>query len=103
MIEAFEKFINTLLPDKLTVVYVDNASMHRSAKFREKCEDWLLKNLIVVYLPPYSPELNIIEILWKKIKYEWLSCHAYETFEKLTDSVKNILSSYQSKYSITFS
>jgi transposase len=24
------------------------------------------------FLPPYSPELNRIEILWKKMKYEWL-------------------------------
>ncbi|MGZ4999294.1 MAG: transposase, partial [Methylomonas sp.] len=22
--------------------------------------------------PPYSPELNLVESLWKKIKYEWL-------------------------------
>lgn len=103
VIKAFEKFIKTLSSDKITVVYVDNASMHRSAKFRDQCDEWLLKNVLVVYLPPYSPELNIIEILWKKIKYEWLSCHAYETFEKLTDSVKNILCNYPSKYAITFS
>ena len=102
VIAVFEKFINTLSSDKITVVYLDNASMHRSAKFREQCDDWFLKKLVVAYLPPYSPELNIIEIIWKKIKYEWLSCHAYETFETLTDSVKNILSGYQSKYSITF-
>ncbi len=83
-----EEYINTLASDKITVVYVDNASMHRSARFREQCDDWFLKKWVVVYLPPYSPELNIIEILWKKIKYEWISCHAYETFEKLTDSVE---------------
>ena len=102
VIEAFEAFINTLSLDKLTVVYVDNASMHRSAKFKEKCDEWFQKKVIVVYLPAYSPELNIIEILWKKIKYEWLSCHAYETFQTLTDSVKNLLSEYSTKYRINF-
>ena len=102
VIEAFEAFINTLSSDKITVVYVDNASMHRSAKFKEKCDDWFLKKVIVVYLPPYSPELNIIEILWKKIKYEWLSCHAYETFQTLTHSVENLLSEYSTKYRINF-
>jgi transposase len=28
--------------------------------------------LIIKYLPPYSPELNLIEILWRRIKYTWL-------------------------------
>jgi transposase len=28
--------------------------------------------LILKYLPPYSPELNLIEILWRHIKYRWL-------------------------------
>jgi transposase len=34
-----------------------------------------------LFLPPYSPELNLIEILWRKMKYEWLEWHAYLDFE----------------------
>ena len=32
-------------------------------------ERWLAKGVGVHFLPPYCPELNQIEILWRKIKY----------------------------------
>ncbi|MCL1127816.1 transposase [Shewanella surugensis] len=102
VMEAFEHFIYVQSLDKLTVIYLDNASFHHAKRFKEKCHEWLLKGLVVMYLPAYSPELNIIEILWKKIKYEWLSCHDFITFDALKESVKNIMSNYSSKYSITF-
>jgi len=35
-------------------------------------ERWLAKGVGVHFLPPYCPESNQIEILWRKIKYEWL-------------------------------
>lgn len=103
VIEAFEHFIKVQPLDKLTIIYLDNASFHRAKRFKEKCREWLLKGLVVMYLPAYSPELNIIEILWKKIKYEWLSCHDFITFDALKESVKNIMDNYPSKYTITFS
>ena len=46
-----------------TVVVVDNASIHRSHKMQEKIEEWKEKDLLVFFLPPYSPHLNPIEIL----------------------------------------
>ena len=61
-----------------------------------------MDDVVVLYLPAYSPELNVIEILWRKIKYEWLPICAFEIFEKLTGCVKNILSDYSSKFEITF-
>jgi hypothetical protein len=36
--------------------------------------------LIIKYLPPYSPELNLIEILWRFMKYYWLPFSAYMFF-----------------------
>ncbi|WP_051786315.1 transposase [Endozoicomonas numazuensis] len=56
--------------DRYTVVFVDNASIHTSHKFRAKGADWMIeKKLIVCFLPTYLPELNLIEILWRKLKY----------------------------------
>jgi transposase len=31
----------------------------------------------VLYQATYSPELNIIEMIWRKIKYDWLPFEAY--------------------------
>ena len=47
------------------------------------------RKLTIYPIPPYSPELNIIEIVWRKIKYEWLPFSAYESFISLEE--KNCL------------
>ncbi len=48
---------------------MDQASIHTSDKMMEKIEEWEKKNLEIFWLPTYSPELNLIEILWRFIKY----------------------------------
>jgi hypothetical protein len=46
--------------------------------------------------------LNIIEILWRRMKYEWLKPEDYLCFESLTTAVKGILSSLGTQYKINF-
>ena len=54
------------------------------------------------YLSTYSPELNLIEILWRKVKYEWMPLAAYESFHSLRNYVHQVLSGYGSEYRISF-
>lgn len=63
----------------LTLFYLHNGHhrvfeslQQQSHAFWDKKEDWLLRGVIPWHIPAYSPELNLIEILWRKIKYEWL-------------------------------
>jgi len=53
-------------------------------------------------LPGYSPHLNIIEILWRRMKYEWLKPSDYLSFESLTTAIKGILSKLGTEYGINF-
>ncbi len=53
------------------VVILDNASIHHSNAVKQRANDWMQQGVFLHFLPPYSPELNLIEILWRKIKYEW--------------------------------
>ncbi len=66
-----------------TVVVIDNAPIHRSEEFEEKINEWAELGLQIYYLPTYCPSLNKIEMLWKKIKYDWLSWEAYTSYKKL--------------------
>ena len=50
---------------KWIVLFVDNASIHHAKKVKKYCEE---HNIKLVYLPPYSPELNPIEFIWKRTK-----------------------------------
>ena len=65
------------------------ASIHTSKEFRAKIDDWILeKKLIVCFLPTYSPELNLIEILWQKAKYEWINILSIMNFKSFEQEVK---------------
>ena len=47
------------------IVIMDNLRVHKVAGVRQAIEE---KGATVLYLPPYSPDLNPIEMLWSKIK-----------------------------------
>ena len=102
VIGCFDEFSNTCDINKPTVVIVDNAPTHTSDKFDKKTIDWCAKGLIVVPIAKYSPELNIIEILWRKIKYEWMPFSAYNSFEDLEKSLFDILSGVGTNFKIQF-
>ena len=87
---------------KKTVVVMDNASVHTSEEFEAYLPRWKKKGLIIKYLSTYSPELNLIEILWRNIKYTWLPFSAYQCLNALRDALENILKNFGSKYQITF-
>jgi hypothetical protein len=84
----------------LVVLY--NASIHHSIEFKAQIDGWMAQVICLHYLQTYSPELNLIEILWRKIKYEWMSMSAYKTYGPLTSSIKNIINLFGIKHRIIF-
>ena len=97
---CFESFVNTVT--KTTIIVLDNDLIHHSELFTEKIKEWEKKNVFLLYLPPYSPELNKIEILWKHIKYYWMPFDAYDSFQSLQESLNQILSKVGLEFRINF-
>lgn len=68
---VFEDFIEQLLqhcgkwPEPKSVLVMDNASFHHSEQIEKMCSDAEVK---LVYLPPYSPDLNPIEEFFAQLK-----------------------------------
>ena len=62
---VFIKYVRKKEEKKYILMIVDNASIHKNKEIRKWCEN---NNIILVYMPPYSPELNKIEFQWKSIK-----------------------------------
>jgi len=58
---AVNDFCQTL--DGPTVLVLDNASIHTAHLVRACHAEWAAKGLTLLFLPPYSPELNHIELL----------------------------------------
>ena len=100
VIACFNAFIKTMKSGTKRIVLIDNASIHTSGKFMD-CIPFCAK-LIIKILPAYSPELNIIEILWRFIKYYWLPFSAYLSFEDLVREVENILVQIGTEFKIDF-
>lgn len=100
MIDFLDEFCETI--NKKTVVILDNAPIHKSKIFTEKLKEWKEQDLIIYFIPPYSPELNLIEILWRFVKYKWLPFDAFINFSSLKKHLKEILDNFGIKYMINF-
>ena len=100
VIGCFEQFCQALQGP--TVVVVDNASIHTSAAFQAAIPKWEKRGLAVFYLPKYAPELNLIEILWRFMKYEWIEFGTYTSFAHLVQYVEEVIKNFGGKYKIIF-
>lgn len=101
VVACIDKFVGS--PQRPTTLILDNASIHTSAEFLENIDRWREKGLTILPISPYSPELNIIEILWRKIKYEWMPFSAYQNFKNSKESLYEILANIGQSYIMNFS
>ena len=100
MIECIDEFAKYIT--KKTVIVLDNAPIHRSKLFKSKIKQWQEQDLFIFFLPPYSPELNKIEILWRFIKYKWLNFDAFLNFNNLKERLIDVINNIGTKYVINF-
>jgi len=85
-----------------TVVVLDNATVHRKAA-KDRGHVWQERGLFVWFLPAYSPHLNIAEVLWRRLKYEWLRPEDYATLDALRLAVWAALRAVGDTLNIAFS
>lgn len=65
-------------------VFLDNAKYQHAAIVEEKARALGIK---LIFLPPYSPNLNLIERLWKFLKKMIKRNHYYDAFEKFEQAI----------------
>jgi transposase len=102
VIESIDQFLINQV-DKVTLLVLDNASIHLSKLFKAACQRWEEKGLLVWYLPTYSPHLNRIERLWLRMKYSWLKAADYASMKTLKEALKRIFDHFGEQYTINFS
>lgn len=93
--QIFIEFIEYLLvkcyPTGRIVLVMDNVSYHKSAAVLAALS-LFEHRLLVIWLPPYCPELNLIERYWKHLKD--LACvnKLHNSLDELVASAEHILS-----------
>lgn len=78
----------------ITIV-LDNARYQRCYFIMDLAQDL---NIELLFLPPYSPNLNLIERLWKFVKQECLYSTYYETFDDFKKSISSCIDATQGKH-----
>jgi putative transposase len=69
------------------ILVPDNASLHRNADVRRALPDLRAHNVYLYYLPPYSPELNAVEPVFRAVKHLDLPERRYATAAALEAAV----------------
>ncbi len=88
--DCFQRFLKLLsaeLGNDIAVVQFDQGSFHKAKAL--DCPD----NIIPIFQPPHSPELNPIERFWEFLKSQlrWQDCKTLAQLQqKLTDVLKAI-------------
>ena len=80
--------------EAITVV-LDNAAYQRCYAVREYA---ILLDINLVFLPSYSPNLNLIERLWKFVKKQCLNNCYYETFDAFKVGINACLNDSDKKF-----
>ena len=86
--ELLEKIAGLGLQTPITLV-MDNARYQRC---RYVLEIASRLGIEILFLPPYSPNLNLIERLWKFVKKECLYSTYYESFQPFKQAITACLS-----------
>jgi transposase len=82
------------LPRPITLV-LDNARYQRCALVQSLARSLRIE---LLFLPSYSPNLNLIERLWKFVKKECLASRALPDYETFTRTIDDCLNSLGTKY-----
>lgn len=95
--QQFFEFLRHLLEgnsERRLVLVIDNASYHRTRAILQLLEDHA-DHVFVVWLPRYSPELNLIEGLWGYLKRSALNNYFYGNIESLEAAIHQAFSELQ--------
>lgn len=82
-------------PDTWLYVILDNAAYQRCRKVRQ-CAESL--NINLIFLPSYSPNLNLIERLWRFLRQKVNANRFYSSFQEFFEIVKTFLSTVHIRF-----
>ena len=76
---VFLEVLSKQYPDDLILLCCDGAGWHKSKKLQ------VPENNKLFYIPPYTPEMNPIEQIWKEIRKRGFKNEIFVTLEKVVD------------------
>ena len=87
--------LRLLFPDEPLTLVLDNARYQRC---RLVIDVAALLEIDLLFLPPYSPNLNLIERLWKFVRKTCLTTHYYASFDAFKQALTDCLAHTHDRY-----
>jgi transposase len=87
--------LRLLFPDQPLTLVLDNARYQRC---RLVIDVAATLEIELLFLPPYSPNLNLIERLWKFVKKECLASQYYASFDTFKEAINSCLADTQDRH-----
>lgn len=94
-VKDFLEDIRRKTPDTPVAIVLDNARYQHCKAVIDKAESLGIE---LLFLPPYSPNLNIIERLWKFVKKSVLYGRYYDKPRKFHEAIRNFLGNINEKH-----
>ena len=95
--KQFAEFLRQLVEansERWLVLVIDNASYHRTRAVRQLLADHR-DRVFVIWLPVYSPELNLIEGLWGYLKRSALNNYFFGDTASMEQAIHEALAELQ--------
>ena len=71
--------------DEFIIMFMDKASWHTAGKLK------VPDNMKLLFLPPYSPQLNPVEHLWKEVREKYFSNTVFKSIDAVEDRLMEAL------------
>ena len=71
--------------DDYIIMFMDKASWHTAGKLK------IPDNMKLLFLPPYSPQLNPVEHLWKEVREKYFSNIVFDNIDSVEDRLMEAL------------
>lgn len=83
----FQKFLDEFSnenKEELKIMVLDNGAFHKAKKLK------IPANIVLIFLPPYSPELNPAEKMWANLKRKFTN-QLFNSLEQLSDFIESAI------------
>jgi transposase len=91
--DCFELFLSEfslINPQEFKVIVLDNGAFHKAKRLK------VPKNIILIFLPPFSPELNPAEKMWAKFKRAFTN-KLYKSLDEVSLFIQSLTQSLKTE------
>jgi len=89
---VFLEEVSLRYPEELILMVMDGAPCHRAGILN------VPQNIILLHLPPYSPQLNPVENFWGELREKGFSNTVFRDMQAVTDQLVEVLMDFESDH-----